>query len=135
MLRAHDHIAKRECLNVFPEEGSGSGGEDSDPDDIDDFIAGNDEQQVKIVRIDKTDEPLGATVCNEGDNVVISRIIRGGAAEKSGIYFPRFFQIINTLLLLTPFSKKDPLEFNVIFSLFYTLIPPLVLGIFGTECS
>lgn len=85
MLRAHDHIAKRECLNVFPEEGSGSDGEDTDPDDADDYIAGNDEQQVKIVRIDKTDEPLGATVCNEGDAVVISRIIRGGAAEKSGM--------------------------------------------------
>lgn len=70
---------------MFPEEGSGSDGEETDPEDADDYIAGNDEQQVKIVRIDKTDEPLGATVCNEGDAVVISRIIRGGAAEKSGM--------------------------------------------------
>eukprot|EP00111_Clytia_hemisphaerica_P016102 TCONS_00047658-protein len=85
MLRAHDHIAKRECLNSFPEDAGGYEDDGSDPDDVDDFISGNDEQQVKIVRIDKTDEPLGATVCNEGDAVVISRIVKGGAAEKSGL--------------------------------------------------
>lgn len=87
MLHAHDRVARRECLNGLPEESDIGGGDESDPEDVDDdddFIA-NDEQQVKIVRIDKTDEPLGATVCNEGDAVVISRIIKGGAAEKSGL--------------------------------------------------
>ena len=77
MLRAHDHIARRECMNTLPEEVI-----DDNPEDLITII---DEQQVKIVRIDKTDEPLGATVCNEGDAVVISRIVKGGAAEKSGI--------------------------------------------------
>lgn len=41
---------------------------------------------MKIVRIEKAqDIPLGATVRNEMDSVVISRIVRGGAAERSGL--------------------------------------------------
>merc|ERR1712106_86871 len=43
------------------------------------------EDQIKIVRIDKTNEPLGATIRNEGDSVIIGRIVKGGAAEKSGL--------------------------------------------------
>ena len=41
---------------------------------------------VKIVHIEKTTcEPLGATVRNEPDgSVIIGRIIKGGAAHKSG---------------------------------------------------
>ncbi|XP_047201523.1 protein PALS1 [Girardinichthys multiradiatus] len=43
-------------------------------------------ETVKIVRIEKAqDVPLGATVRNEMDSVVISRIVRGGAAEHSGL--------------------------------------------------
>ena len=42
------------------------------------------EESIKIVRIEKTNEPLGATVKNDGDSVVIGRIVAGGAAEKSG---------------------------------------------------
>uniref|UniRef100_A0AAQ5XMU6 Protein PALS1 n=1 Tax=Amphiprion ocellaris TaxID=80972 RepID=A0AAQ5XMU6_AMPOC len=45
-------------------------------------------ETVKIVRIEKAqDIPLGATVRNEMDSVVISRIVRGGAAERSGLLF------------------------------------------------
>ena len=33
---------------------------------------------------EKTTEPLGATVKNEGDAVVVARIIRGGTAEACG---------------------------------------------------
>ncbi|XP_029454727.1 MAGUK p55 subfamily member 5 [Rhinatrema bivittatum] len=41
-------------------------------------------ETVKIVRIEKArDIPLGATVRNELDSVIISRIVKGGAAEKS----------------------------------------------------
>lgn len=47
------------------------------PDDTSDSI--------KIIKIDKTNEPLGATVRNEGEAVIIGRIVRGGAAEKSGL--------------------------------------------------
>ncbi|CAG5043433.1 unnamed protein product [Parnassius apollo] len=41
--------------------------------------------QIKIIKIEKTNEPLGATVRNEGEAVIIGRIVRGGAAEKSGL--------------------------------------------------
>ncbi|XP_050307727.1 protein PALS1 [Anthonomus grandis grandis] len=43
------------------------------------------EDNIKIIRIDKTTEPLGATVKNDGEAVVIGRVVRGGAAEKSGL--------------------------------------------------
>jgi len=43
------------------------------------------EESIKIVRIEKTNEPLGATVRNDGDSVIIGRIVAGGAAEKSGL--------------------------------------------------
>lgn len=42
---------------------------------------------VRVVRIEKSStEPLGATVRNESDgSVIIGRIVKGGAAEKSGL--------------------------------------------------
>ena len=43
------------------------------------------EPNIKIVRIEKTSEPLGATVRNEDDAVVVGRIMRGGTAEASGL--------------------------------------------------
>ncbi|XP_075977429.1 MAGUK p55 family member stardust isoform X3 [Anticarsia gemmatalis] len=42
-------------------------------------------EHIKIIKIEKTNEPLGATVRNEGEAVIIGRIVRGGAAEKSGL--------------------------------------------------
>ncbi|XP_028175512.1 MAGUK p55 subfamily member 5 isoform X3 [Ostrinia furnacalis] len=42
-------------------------------------------ENIKIIKIEKTNEPLGATVRNEGEAVVIGRIVRGGIAEKSGL--------------------------------------------------
>uniref|UniRef100_A0AAZ3ST92 Protein PALS1 n=1 Tax=Oncorhynchus tshawytscha TaxID=74940 RepID=A0AAZ3ST92_ONCTS len=43
-------------------------------------------ETVKIVRMEKAmDIPLGATVRNDMDSVVISRIVKGGAAERSGL--------------------------------------------------
>nr|XP_020464274.1 MAGUK p55 subfamily member 5-A-like [Monopterus albus] len=73
LLLAHDSIAEREMQpESLPAEGETFtqwGGE-----------------TVKIVRIEKAqDIPLGATVRNEMDSVVISRIVRGGAAERSGL--------------------------------------------------
>ena len=55
------------------------------------------EPNVKIVRIDKTSEPLGATVKNEPDgstdSVVVARIMRGGTAEASGLLHEgKYFQ-------------------------------------------
>ena len=43
---------------------------------------------TRVVRITKHNEPLGATVRNEGDKVVIGRIVKGGAAERSGALHP-----------------------------------------------
>lgn len=43
-------------------------------------------ENIKIIRIEKTNEPLGATVRNEGDAVIIGRVVRGGAADKSGLF-------------------------------------------------
>ncbi|KFM64967.1 MAGUK p55 subfamily member 5, partial [Stegodyphus mimosarum] len=43
------------------------------------------EESIKIVRIDKTTEPLGATVKNDGEAVIVGRIVKGGVAEKSGL--------------------------------------------------
>uniref|UniRef100_G3NAW0 Protein PALS1 n=1 Tax=Gasterosteus aculeatus aculeatus TaxID=481459 RepID=G3NAW0_GASAC len=73
LLLAHDSIAETEMqLEPLPSEGETLtqwGGE-----------------TVKIVRIEKAqDVPLGATVRNEMESVVISRIVRGGAAERSGL--------------------------------------------------
>ncbi|XP_037931814.1 transcription initiation factor TFIID subunit 1-like [Teleopsis dalmanni] len=45
----------------------------------------NDTTNIRIIQIEKSTEPLGATVRNEGEAVVIGRIVRGGAAEKSGL--------------------------------------------------
>ena len=79
-LLAHDRLAMRESFNsVSGDEGS----YDDDGSDIEDYH-GYDQRTEKIVQIDKTNDPLGATVKNEGDAVIISRVIKGGAAEKSG---------------------------------------------------
>lgn len=43
-------------------------------------------ETVKLVRLEKTrDTPLGATVRNDMDSVVVSRVVKGGAAESSGL--------------------------------------------------
>lgn len=51
-----------------------------------DRVSSEEDDQMKIVKIDKAEEPLGATVRNEGSAVVIGRIVSGGAAQKSGRY-------------------------------------------------
>lgn len=43
------------------------------------------QDHIRIIKIEKSHDPLGATVRNEGEAVVIGRIVRGGAAEKSGL--------------------------------------------------
>ncbi|XP_077476558.1 protein PALS1-like [Stigmatopora argus] len=73
MLLAHDGIAEKEMeveeVTSQTETLTQVGGE-----------------TVKIVHIEKArDVPLGATVRNEMESVIISRIVRGGAAERSGL--------------------------------------------------
>ncbi|XP_021704372.1 MAGUK p55 subfamily member 5-A isoform X3 [Aedes aegypti] len=43
------------------------------------------QDHIRIIQIEKSSEPLGATIRNEGEAVVIGRVVRGGAAEKSGL--------------------------------------------------
>lgn len=43
------------------------------------------QDHIRIIQIEKSSEPLGATVRNEGEAVVVGRVVRGGAAEKSGL--------------------------------------------------
>uniref|UniRef100_A0A667YJR1 Protein PALS1 n=1 Tax=Myripristis murdjan TaxID=586833 RepID=A0A667YJR1_9TELE len=73
LLLAHDGVAERE---MQPEPPPPSG----------ETLTQLGGETVKIVRIEKArDIPLGATVRNDMDSVVISRIVRGGAAERSGL--------------------------------------------------
>ncbi|XP_018023286.1 protein PALS1 [Hyalella azteca] len=76
LLYAHDHVALREPPCAPPKVMPGEACLDE--------LNSNSRPSVNIVRIDKTNEPLGATIRNEGDSVVIGRIVKGGAAEKSG---------------------------------------------------
>ncbi|XP_038133913.1 MAGUK p55 subfamily member 5-A-like [Cyprinodon tularosa] len=73
LLLAHDSVAERE---MEPESQPLEG----------EMLTQWGGETVKIVRIEKAqDVPLGATVRNEMDSVIISRIVRGGAAERSGL--------------------------------------------------
>lgn len=74
LFYAHDKISERQAVpTITPDE------------ELLDRASQYTEESVKIVRIDKTNEPLGATVRNEGEAVVIGRVVKGGAAEKSGL--------------------------------------------------
>nr|XP_033806641.1 MAGUK p55 subfamily member 5 [Geotrypetes seraphini]XP_033806642.1 MAGUK p55 subfamily member 5 [Geotrypetes seraphini]XP_033806643.1 MAGUK p55 subfamily member 5 [Geotrypetes seraphini]XP_033806644.1 MAGUK p55 subfamily member 5 [Geotrypetes seraphini]XP_033806645.1 MAGUK p55 subfamily member 5 [Geotrypetes seraphini] len=75
LLLTHDKVAEQE---MQPEAVS--------EDRVYESIGQYGGEKVKIVRIEKArDIPLGATVRNELDSVIISRIVKGGAAEKSGL--------------------------------------------------
>ncbi|MBN3298780.1 protein PALS1 [Amia ocellicauda] len=76
LMQAHDQVAEQEMQPepVPMEEG---------PYETVTQYGG---ETVKVVRIEKArDIPLGATVRNDMDSVIISRIVKGGAAEKSGL--------------------------------------------------
>jgi len=75
LLYVHDKLAERYCLlNSLGEE-----------DVILDRVSHYAEPNIKVVKLEKTSEPLGATVKNEGEAVIVGRIIRGGAADRSGL--------------------------------------------------
>ncbi|XP_058792463.1 protein PALS1 isoform X11 [Phymastichus coffea] len=87
LLIAHDSAVVRvEGLQRKPSSPGAHGSSPSpspspSPSSKDSRLADN----IKIIRIEKTNEPLGATVRNEGDAVIIGRVVRGGAADKSGL--------------------------------------------------
>uniref|UniRef100_A0A8C7RWJ8 Protein PALS1 n=1 Tax=Oncorhynchus mykiss TaxID=8022 RepID=A0A8C7RWJ8_ONCMY len=69
LMQAHDSVAEQE-LEPDPEER------------LIQYLG----ETVKLVRLEKaSDIPLGATVRNEMDSVVVSRVVKGGTAERSGL--------------------------------------------------
>ncbi|KAG2458466.1 MPP7 protein, partial [Polypterus senegalus] len=73
LLSVHDTVAQKSYNPELPPL----------PDDIDD-----DEDSVKIIRLVKNKEPLGATIKRDEQTgaIVVARIMRGGAADRSGNY-------------------------------------------------
>ncbi|XP_037546961.1 MAGUK p55 subfamily member 3 [Nematolebias whitei] len=74
VLSAHDIVAQKKFDPVLPPL----------PEDLDDDF---DEESVKIVRLVKNKEPLGATIRRDEATgaVIVARIMRGGAADRSGL--------------------------------------------------
>ncbi|XP_031699339.1 MAGUK p55 subfamily member 3-like [Anarrhichthys ocellatus] len=74
MLLAHDTVAQKNFDPVLPPL----------PEDLDDDL---EEESVKIVRLVKNKEPLGATIRRDEVTgaVIVARIMRGGAADRSGL--------------------------------------------------
>ncbi|RXM96386.1 MAGUK p55 subfamily member 7 [Acipenser ruthenus] len=72
LLSVHDTVAQKSYDPELPPL----------PDDIDD-----DEDSVKIIRLVKNKEPLGATIKRDENTgaVVVARIMKGGAADRSGL--------------------------------------------------
>ena len=74
------------------------------------------------MRIEKTSEPLGATVRNEDEAVVVGRIMRGGTAEASGLlhegdevlevsqFAVQTFKSVNVKLITIYFKKIQLLK-------------------------
>ncbi|XP_061563965.1 MAGUK p55 subfamily member 3-like [Cololabis saira] len=74
VLSAHDIVAQKKFDPVLPPL----------PEDPDDDL---EEESVKIVRLVKNKEPLGATIRRDEATgaVIVARIMRGGAADRSGL--------------------------------------------------
>uniref|UniRef100_A0A1D5QS22 MAGUK p55 subfamily member 7 n=1 Tax=Macaca mulatta TaxID=9544 RepID=A0A1D5QS22_MACMU len=72
LLSVHDTVAQKNYDPVLPPM----------PEDIDD-----EEDSVKIIRLVKNREPLGATIKKDEHTgaVTVARIMRGGAADRSGL--------------------------------------------------
>ncbi|XP_018590834.1 MAGUK p55 subfamily member 5b isoform X1 [Scleropages formosus] len=76
LMQAHDSVAEQNMHPepMVPQEGA---------EEVFKQYRG---ETVKLVRLEKAkDIPLGATVRNDMDGVFISRIVKGGAAERSGL--------------------------------------------------
>ncbi|XP_028311250.1 MAGUK p55 subfamily member 3 isoform X3 [Gouania willdenowi] len=74
ILSVHDTVAEKNFDPVLPPL----------PDDFEDEL---EEESVKIVRLVKNKEPLGATIRRDESTgaVIVARIMRGGAADRSGL--------------------------------------------------
>ena len=86
-MLAHDRLAFREALPSDEDEQEAEAEEThgpQEPQQVTDEYSLVEDDNVKIVRIDKATEPLGATVKNDNGTVLIGRIVKGGAADKCG---------------------------------------------------
>ncbi|XP_066498440.1 MAGUK p55 subfamily member 3 isoform X2 [Hoplias malabaricus] len=74
VLSVHDTVAQKNFDPVLPPL----------PDDFDDEL---EEESVKIVRLVKNKEPLGATIRRDEATgaVIVARVMKGGAADRSGL--------------------------------------------------
>uniref|UniRef100_A0A8C5FR82 MAGUK p55 scaffold protein 3b n=1 Tax=Gadus morhua TaxID=8049 RepID=A0A8C5FR82_GADMO len=74
VLAAHDTVAQKSFDPVLPPL----------PEDLEEEL---EEESVKIVRLVKNKEPLGATIRRDEVTgaVIVARIMRGGAADRSGL--------------------------------------------------
>ncbi|XP_063077128.1 MAGUK p55 subfamily member 3 [Engraulis encrasicolus] len=74
VLSVHDTVAQKNFDPILPPV----------PEDLDDEL---EEESVKIVRLVKNKEPLGATIRRDDVTgaIVVARIMRGGAADRSGL--------------------------------------------------
>ncbi|XP_064410758.1 MAGUK p55 subfamily member 7 isoform X3 [Latimeria chalumnae] len=72
LLSVHDTVAQKSYDPVLPPV----------PDDFED-----DEDSVKIIRLVKNKEPLGATIKKDEQTgaIIVARIMHGGAADRSGL--------------------------------------------------
>ncbi|KAK2578480.1 hypothetical protein KPH14_011648 [Odynerus spinipes] len=83
LLLAHDSVVS--YVEGFQRKHSPSSSSPSGPPSPTSSWRESRVDNIKIIRIEKTNEPLGATVRNDGDAVIIGRVVRGGAADKSGL--------------------------------------------------
>ncbi|KAJ8344802.1 hypothetical protein SKAU_G00289950 [Synaphobranchus kaupii] len=74
VISVHDTVAQKNFDPILPPL----------PDDLEDDL---EEESVKIVRLVKNKEPLGATIRRDETTgaVIVARIMRGGAADRSGL--------------------------------------------------
>lgn len=87
LLLAHDRLAFREALpsEEDVQELEFEQDQPQEPQPVANEYSLVEEDNMKVVRIDKATEPLGATVKNAYGSVLIGRIVKGGAADKCGL--------------------------------------------------
>uniref|UniRef100_H2YGE1 MAGUK p55 subfamily member 7 n=1 Tax=Ciona savignyi TaxID=51511 RepID=H2YGE1_CIOSA len=82
LLYCHDKVASKEYDEPQLNDTTYSDGVYYNDDDDDKTM----EETMKVVRLVKSDEPLGATIAgDEKGNIVVARILKGGAADRSGL--------------------------------------------------
>uniref|UniRef100_A0A8C5HDB2 MAGUK p55 subfamily member 7 n=1 Tax=Gouania willdenowi TaxID=441366 RepID=A0A8C5HDB2_GOUWI len=115
LLFVHDIVAQKSYDPALPPL----------PEDIDD-----DEDSVKIIRLVKNKEPLGATIRRDDHTgaIIVARIMRGGAADRSGlIHVGDELKEVNGI----PVDDKKPEEIiRILVALRFPLLPLVHFQVF-----